>query len=329
VAKRLILHIGANKTGSSTIQEFLRLNAEPLSRCGAVVAPSDLMPGGPVTGQHLPFLEHLRENAPDGPRIVADRVELLMSSLPEDGCLMISAENLSNLNGTHQLFADAAAKHDTQVILYIRRQDELLLSSWQQWGSKTSDDFWAWTLSAAGRRGNWRLVLEPWEELVGRKQITLRIYDRRHLHQGDLISDFLLAAGLANAPEEFERPPIEANPSYAAAVVDLVKANPLLFKSMHDNGPYEIVEALTGERFHRDPRESVITHEQRLALLSKYTAANAWVKNRYFPELEGPLFTTPDPADYVFVDDRKREEQKWNVVTTLLYELSRKVLTPE
>src|ERR1051326_4059217 len=140
-AKRLILHIGANKTGSSAIQEFLRVNVEALASSSVVVAPSDLMKTGPVTGQHVPFLEHLRETRTDGRKIVSERISLLMGEIPNNATLVISAENLSNLNGTNELFADVAAEHDVRVVCYVRRQDELLLSSWQQWGSKTTPDF--------------------------------------------------------------------------------------------------------------------------------------------------------------------------------------------
>src|SRR4051812_13585660 len=141
-SKCLLLHIGANKTGSSAIQEFLRFHFEALARHGVIVAPSDLMRGGPVTGQHVPFLEHLRFDMAFGRKIVTERIGLLMRDLPERGTLVISAENLSNLNGTHELFADSIPKHNVQIVLYIRRQDELLVSAWQQWGSKTTGDFW-------------------------------------------------------------------------------------------------------------------------------------------------------------------------------------------
>lgn len=326
LSKTLVLHIGANKTGSSAIQEFLCLNAQRLADRGVMVAPADLMPGGPVSGQHVPFLEHLRDDMANGRKIVAERVFLLMRELPAGGKLVVSAENLSNLNGTHELFADAVAQHPTGVVLYIRRQDELLLSSWQQWGSKESADFWAWMIAQVGRRGNWRLALEPWEELVPRNRIAIRIYDRTRLHGQNVIADYLHTLGLADDIGAFEVPANTSNPSYSEAVLDFVKGNPLLFRDIHDNTTYEMIEKFTGDRFHRNPRESIITHEERLALLQKYSAVNAWVKNRYFPDSKEPLFPEPQAGDYDMIDRAKLVEQKWQFAASLIYGLSQRIL---
>ncbi len=324
-SKRLLLHIGANKTGSSAIQEFLRLNFEALARHDVIVAPSDLMRGGPVTGQHVPFLEHLRFDMAFGRKIVTERIALLMRDLPERGTLVISAENLSNLNGTHELFADTLSKHDVQIILYIRRQDELLVSAWQQWGSKTTGDFWAWVVRAAGQRGDWRLTLEPWEALAGRQHIVVRIYDRAKLFRQNVVADFLQVLGLGGKLQEFEMPATPANPGYSDAVVDFVRGNPLLFHDMHDDTVYRIIETLTGDRFVRNPRESIITHEERMALLQKYTASNAWVKNRYFANSDGPLFIEPRPEDYDVLSPGMLKAQKWDLVASLIQALAQRV----
>jgi len=323
--KGLLLHIGANKTGSSAIQAFLKVNVEALARHRVHVAPADLMPGGPITGQHVTFFEHLRENMPFGRKIVAERISLLRRQMTAGDTLVISAENLSNLNGTQELFADAAQGMALRVLLYIRRQDELLLSSWQQWGAKITGDFWAWLTAAAGFRGDWRATLERWEELVPRKRIAVRRYDRRTLRGGNVISDFVDFLGLHERLSEFHMPERTANPSYSEAVLDFVKGNPLLFRDMHDDSVYRTVGALTGERFHRNPRESVITHEERLALLYKYRAINTWVKNRYFREVEGPLFPEPQPCDYDVLTPEMLTAQKWDLAAALLHLLSERI----
>jgi hypothetical protein len=280
---------------------------------------------GPVTGQHVPFLEHLREDMTEGRKVVSERIFLLMRDMAPGGKLIVSGENLSNLNGTHELFADAIAQQPTKAILYIRRQDELLLSSWQQWGSKESGDLWAWLISQTGRRGNWRLTLEPWEELLPRNRIAVRIYHRSRLYRQNVIADFLKALELEEELDAFDMPVRMANPSYSEAVLDFVKGNPLLFRDIHDNSAYEIVETLTGNSFHRNPGESVITHEQRVSLLHKYKAVNAWVKNRYFPDSKEPLFPEPRPEDYDVLDEKALAEQKWKLAASLVFALSQRL----
>jgi hypothetical protein len=327
LAKTLVLHIGANKTGSTAIQEFLRLNAAPLSRVGLIVASADLLPDSPVSGQQAPFVESLLADISTGAKIVEERIDGLMQGLPKGGRAILSAENLSNPgNRSPQLFARTAQSHDTRVVLYIRRPDEFLLSSWRQWYSKTSDDFWAWIISAAGRRCNWRTVLEGWEKVVPRDRITVRIYDRARLHKSDVISDLLQVLGIVEEQHDFQRPEGNINPSYSEAVMDFVKGNPLLFHDMHDDHMYRVIDQLTGERFHRDPRESEITFEQRVALLKKYDDANNWVKNHYFRVLEGPLFTPPRPDDYRTAEPEQVLAEKWELVGALLYGLAKRVL---
>ena len=50
---RLILHIGANKTGSSAVQEFLRLNVAALRKLNYIVPDRELGTSDRVTGEHV------------------------------------------------------------------------------------------------------------------------------------------------------------------------------------------------------------------------------------------------------------------------------------
>jgi hypothetical protein len=323
--KTLVLHIGANKTGSSAIQAFLRLNAAELARSGLFVAPSDLSLDGEISGQHVWFVEELLSDIPAGGRRIARRIDKLMAGLPEDARLLISAENLSNGTGAERVFGGLAETYDVQVLFYVRRQDELLLSSWQQWESKISGDFWAWLTDCVGIRGNWRSVLQAWENVVPRNNITVRIYERSRMPDGDVIADFARALGLSERLSELQRPEGVVNASYADAVVELAKGNRALFHDKHDNDFYNAVEQLTEGRYHRNPRESVITHEQRRAILRRYVESNEWVRAHYFPDLP-ELFVRPKPADYIVLDGDGIEARKWELAASLIFGIAKRVL---
>jgi hypothetical protein len=323
--KTLVLHIGANKTGSSAIQAFLRLNAPELARSALFVAPSDLSLDGQISGQHVWFVEDLLADIPAGRRRIARRIDKLMASLSEDARLLISAENLSNGTGAERLFAGLAETYDVQVIFYIRRQDELLLSSWQQWESKTSGDFWAWLTACVGIRGDWRAVLQAWENVVPRNNISVRIYERSRMPDGDVIADFAQALGLSERLSELKRPEGVVNASYADAVVELAKGNRALFHDKHDNDFYNAVEQLTEGRYHRNPRESVITHEQRRAILGRYAESNEWVRACYFTDL-AELFVPPTPGDYTVLDEDGIEARKWDLAASLIFGIAKRVL---
>jgi hypothetical protein len=162
--------------------------------------------------------------------------------------------------------------------------------------------------------------------VVPRENISVRLYERARLPDGDIIADFAQALGLSDRLEEFARPPGAVNPSYAEAVVDFAKGNPLLFRDKHDNGFYDAVTQLTGERYRRDPRESVITHAQRLAILARYAASNEWVRQAYFPEQAQPLFAPPAPEDYEVIAADTLERRKWELLASLIFGLARRVL---
>jgi len=323
--KTLILHIGANKTGSSAIQTFLRLNATDLTRSAVFVAPSDLSLDGEISGQHVWFIEELLSDIPTGRRRIARRLDKLMAGLPEGARLLISAENLSNGTGAERVFAGLSEIYDVQVLFYIRRQDELLLSSWQQWESKINGDFWAWLTNCVGIRGDWRAVLQEWENVVPSKNITVRIYERSRMPDGDVIADFAQAIGLSEHLSELKMPEGVVNASYADAVVELAKGNPALFRDKHDNDFYNAVEQLTEGRYHRNPRESVITHEQRCAILGRYAEGNEWVRAHYFPDL-AELFVLPKRSDYAVLDGDGIEARKWELAASLIFGIAKRVL---
>ncbi len=322
--KSIILHIGANKTGSSAIQTFLKTNAAALRKHAIEVAPSDLAAGGKITGEHVWFTQSLLADIQAGARIMEERTEALLAGLPDGTRLIMSAENLANRTSGHLLFSNLARKHQIRIVLYIRRQDEYLLSSWQQWNSKISDDFWAWAISVVGQLGNWRACLEDWETVVPRDQNTVRIFERDRLEGRDIIMDFIGILGLAGRQGEFNLPAGDVNPGFAECVVDLVKGNELVFNDVHDNGFYNLVRELTGDRFLRNPKESVISLKQREAILQQYRSANSWVRDNYFPEHKGELFSPPHAGAYIQLNAEELERQKWKLVASLIYGLSKR-----
>jgi hypothetical protein len=324
VAKTIILHIGANKTGSSAIQAFLKANAQALPKFGVTVGTSDLAPGSAVTGEHVWYVQSVVDKAEEGRKTNTRKIDAIMAGLPDSAKLVLSAENLSNKNNSHLLFSDLAARYAIEVIFYIRRQDEYLLSSWQQWYGKISDDFWAWAISVVGQFGNWRASLEAWETIIPRKNIKVRIYERNLLVDRDINADFVEQLGLAEHKDKLAFPNNLVNPSYSDAVIDLVKGNKQIFEGIHDNGFYNLVRELTGNEFFKRPKESPITLQQRLAIVQRYQGSNAWVRDAYFPAKKGQLFTPPGEHDYQFISKDDIEAEKWKLMASLIYGLAKR-----
>jgi hypothetical protein len=280
--------------------------------------------GGNISGEHVWFIQSLSQDLDAGRKALGECVDEVMESVPDGASLILSAENLSSQIDRYQLFRDVQQKYEVRVILYIRRQDELLMSSWQQWYSKLTDDFWSWMLSAVGQIGNWQLLLQSWESIVPRSNITVRVYERSQLAGGDVNVDFLSALGLEDKRSGFEFSEDTVNPSYSEAVVELLKGNQLLFKDIHDNEAYNLIGRLTGDVHRRRSSESSITFKQRLAILRWYALSNAWVKKTYFPE-QKRLFEPPLSKDYTFLGPDTLRDQEIRVLTDLVFSLAKQV----
>lgn len=318
---RLIVHVGANKTGSSAVQRFLALNITALRAEGIIVPDNEFRVAEKVPGYHVWGFAELLKNPPEGRRRLEEAVTGIEEAHTGASAILLSAENLAANPAAPSLFEGLVERYDVRVVMYIRRQDEYILSSWQQWYSKIQADFWAWVVSVVGELGDWRAYLQNWETVVPRERITVRLYERPKLEGGDVIADFHGLLGVSRPFDEFAYPQNTVNPSFSDAITELVSGNDLIFENVHDNDFYRFVEKMTGDRYVRDPRVSPITLRQRQAILSKYKAQNDWVRRNYFPHATGDLFTPPKEGDYHHVSREEMDREKLEFLTTLVYRM--------
>ena len=319
--EKLILHIGANKTGSSAIQRFLSTNSLALREEGIVVPDNEFQVADKIQGYHVFGFQKLFQNPLEGRGQLGDAIAEVDAAFPGASTILLSAENLTANPVAPSLFEDLVESYDVRVIIYIRRQDEYVLSSWQQWTSKVRADFWAWLVSVVGTLGDWRAYLENWEAVIPREKITVRIFEKPRLVEGDVVADFHSMLGVSRPLDDFTLSEDPVNPSFSDAVVDLVKGNELIFQTPHDNDFYNFVAKMTGDRYMKTARQSSISFPQRQAILDRYKKQNNWVKESYFPQAGGKLFSPPKEGDYDYVSPNEVERQKLEFLTSTLYQM--------
>ena len=315
------------KTGSSAIQMFLNRNSAVLRREGIIVPDENMTLSTPVTGDQVFFFDRLRLGITDrAEQEIADRLGDLFG-LEGTRQVVVSAENLADPDGLcASWFKGAAALYDTEVVIYLRRQDDLLVAAWQQWYAKVTediwDDWWSWLVTCVGKFGDWRTVLLGWESVVGRERMRVRIYEPAHLIDGDAVEDFQQFLLIRHGVElvSLDGP---INASFREAIVDLVPGG-ALFRDSHDERFYEFVEAVLGDAAHRRRGESPITYRQRLAILSRYAESNRWVRTKYFDGFDVPdeLFGAPRPEDYGRLSREELTHQQLQVLARLVFELA-------
>lgn len=137
--KRLVLHIGMHKTGTSSVQRYFSRNRAVLRRMG-VCYPKSIGASGERQPKHAAIFDAISHEADFGAHhpVLGPAAELLDQTAGEieaaPGQLgVLSAEGLS---GERPVFAaalaDLAARFDTTVVIVVRRQDHWVESFYKQ-----------------------------------------------------------------------------------------------------------------------------------------------------------------------------------------------------
>lgn len=208
--KRAILHIGTEKTGTTSIQKFLYENRIKLGANGMLFPAS----AGFVSNQNLVvFGKQSPESDLAPPSLdVNDAAELAawkekfaqehcseilaFQARHQDSTIIYSAEHLqSRLTTVAEIKRVARLLRplfDTvEVVVYLRRQDLYAHSAYStsvRAGQQQSFSFE--TINAKGPYYNYRLLLENWSEVFGEEAIQVRLFEKSRLIGNDVVADF-------------------------------------------------------------------------------------------------------------------------------------------
>jgi hypothetical protein len=209
----LYLHIGSEKTGTTSVQRFLRANRDLLAERGVLFprAPGEENQMGMAVAAQNEF-GPLRKNVFQLHNW--DEVEQFRSRLRNDlenelragdfGQAIISGEHCSSRLTTEEEVSwlrDFLKEFfdDIRVVVYLRRQDEFLLSTY-------STDIKGGAVhrlripegEILHRRYNHWNLLSRWSLVFGQRNIICRKYQKVSLKGGDIIEDFRHTVGLSD-----------------------------------------------------------------------------------------------------------------------------------
>jgi hypothetical protein len=204
MSKRIFVHIGYPKTGSTAIQQALSLNRETFAKHGF------LYPG--IGLDHEIIVLALNGDV-DAAMAAEDlRSEFLASDLD----VVISSEGLSRFPAvTVRKWFEGV---DVRVIVYVREQAQSIASSYQQYikGELESAPFEEF---APKFLIDYVKVLERWVLWFGAENVMVRLYDREDPVCGDVVQDFLSVLGISDvALYRVDAP--DPNPSIAGALLE-------------------------------------------------------------------------------------------------------------
>lgn len=286
--KPLILHMGLQKTGTSSVQVMLASSAAALEENGYIY------PTLPKSDGHVwnsPFRHNIiAATYSDFPttfdRLSVDQELEFWSSLKgEEYTPILSAEEFSRQKNFTPLY-DAMEDFDITAVIYLRRQDKFAESLYNQRNKILVQNADPRVISSdlATEKGlfdflraenygpllNYEKLLERVEQQLKPARIVIREFDRGTLKGGDVCRDFLDILGLP--PERMSFPSQEANESLsndalhelvAAAEQDGLpvatdKLNHLsrqLSEGAAPTGSYQVLSAPTRRKLLKDYRD--------------------------------------------------------------------------
>lgn len=197
--KKIILHIGTNKTGTSTIQKYLGLNKEKLLS-QKVLYPSS----GQLHFAHYKFSAIFNLNTLPEPIDSSILKEELEKEIKETGCntIIISSEYFilaKDIDAIKEYFID----YEVFVLVYLRRHDEWYESLYNQSIKILHPPKWEkgilkyveWIEYTEKQATRYKELLDKWANVFGLNFMLVRPFEKEQFVNNDLIYDFLYTIG--------------------------------------------------------------------------------------------------------------------------------------
>ncbi len=199
----LYLHIGLHKTGTSALQNFLHGNAASLLRqdCLYPVGLFDSRDHNPLCWRLVP--DHYLPPGNSFYRIHREQNHwpMLHRLIDQSGArrVIVSGEDFCLIEKLDEL-AEACARYDTRIVVYLRRQDQYLQALYNQmvksFDFRMTAPFDQFLSSPPTCKIiNYDEFLEEWSRCFGAENISVGIYDRFSSND-DLVSDFAVRCGV-------------------------------------------------------------------------------------------------------------------------------------
>lgn len=227
--KKLFLHIGFNKTGSTSLQQNLAANSDALARQG-ILYPHDPQAPYMQRWQHVPlaaampgrYVHWLSQKK----RKTLDRAyEALfdeISGAAQDR-LVISSESFGGIDmGAKKIrwLRNQFSDYDTCVIAYIRRQDSYFLSTYQESIKAGGTEPFEFDSHTTAKGLHFAQRLAPWRQVFGADKVIVRPFDPHRWPEGELFFDFLEVIGADRTGMTLTEP---ANEGLDYRAVDLLR----------------------------------------------------------------------------------------------------------
>ncbi len=290
------IHIGTMKTGTSTVQEFLRINNKSL--------------------YHYEKIHYL-----GWPMRTSKDILMALNKTPEDASIIISDEGLwhfsfSERSQTSEIVELLKSKgYAIKVIVYFRRPDQFIESWFLQglkFGTGTAliQDFYNSQFVRSGLALNYKL--NKFAEICDKKNIIVRPFERSQLVGSDILDDFCELIHIDVS--KFVRPDSEnltANPN-AILLGRLLKDSCNIQES-------ESLSKMALSILNAMPKSkgSILTIKEIEFIYDKYMNVYRNVQRHFAPHLPSKIIEKwVDPSEIKYLDNSIRDFYETYIIKT-------------
>jgi hypothetical protein len=283
--RKLFLHVGTHKTGTTALQHYLFSNQESLRSIGWYY-PKTGIPHGHIFGHRDLAWSTLRGNSEALEDLASE-----LNTLPSELKCVISSEEFEFCEHLDSLKA-RLKQYDVTVVLYLRRQDDLLLSAYSE--NLRGKSSFAGSLTEFERRMSrqkrfdYVALCQRWSEAFGYDKLIARIYSPAI----SIVDDFCTTLGidfrqLLIPPKSFANASIDARLSGAFRML-----NQLRKMGLDEATGSKILNILLEQdkRLKSTPKKVLMTPRERVRYLKRYQESNNELSHFY---LQGESFANP------------------------------------
>lgn len=306
----LVLHIGTEKTGTTAIQEFLRLNANKYIDKGVVIPDY-------LGGAHSLFaccfysnqrqdeisLAHKMNNAEARNRIRNETLTRFKSQVSnaKTAKFVISSEHLhSRLTDKleiKELFEFVSPLFDSiKIILYIRKPIDAAISSWS-----TAVKYGVVSTSLPSPSDPYihnnsmhKESILRWGKYFGETNICVRLFRKDAFHQNNLIHDFTASCDIDYSDDMILPPKVNERLGYDGILFlsEINKQLPLVINN-ELNPVRQNLHAYFEQHFRSSP-PYIPSMEEVVEYADYFCHSDQWVKENYFNHLDSLWDDTND-----------------------------------
>ncbi|MCI8307295.1 MAG: hypothetical protein HFH14_04525 [Lachnospiraceae bacterium] len=319
--KKLYLHIGTPKTGTSTLQHFFSNNREVLENKG-IYYPlwpeyDSLLDGGKEsTFGNFGWIERVAMDDEHKKEIIEDIFEKYDNVLLSTECIWIETKDKSAFLRWLKDICDI----DIRVIVYLRRQDDYLEAQYREYVRvlQFTDsihevfDCNSASLGEVKETLNYLSILNDMADVIGKNNIIIRPYEKGQFRNNSIIDDFLYLLGLT-PDKAYKMPEKNYNPSMSndalelkrrmnkSGIATIKELNDCFYETLMIDG---IESAISNSPVHF---KSMLSAEERSDFMKQFEKSNEQIAREYLGREDGKLFyqnynACDNAANDVFVE---------------------------